>query len=152
MYRKDQIMINVNVTDLLPHAGKMVLLDRVLEYDQQSLVAETVVRNDGLFSDGETVPAWLGIEYMAQTIAAFGGMMSYQTGTPVNIGFLLGSRRYVSNISNFQVDTLIRITVKRLIEDQGLGVFDCQITGDGIDISANLNVYQPNFEDNLAIK
>lgn len=145
------MMLDVNVADLLPHDGKMVLLDRVLEYDQETLTAEVVVRNDGLFGDGKTVPAWLGIEYMAQTVAAHGGMMSHLAGRPVNLGFLLGTRRYLSNISEFVVGTRLTVKVRRLMEDQGLGVFICHISGEGIDISANLNVYQPDKLENRVI-
>jgi predicted hotdog family 3-hydroxylacyl-ACP dehydratase len=141
-------MIDINVADVLPHEGQMMLLDKILEYNQQRMVAETIVRNDGLFGDGLTVPAWLGIEYMAQTVAAHGGMMRYLAGKPINIGFLLGTRRYNSNTSSFNVGDLLKITVERLIEDQGLSAFACQIVGDGIDISAKLNVYQPNEIDN----
>jgi len=144
-------MIDINVGDLLPHDGNMVLLDGVVDYDQESLVAEVMVRDDGLFGDGKTIPAWIGIEYMAQTVAAHGGMMCHLVGKPINLGFLLGTRRYTSNISDFTVGTQLTVKVKRLIEDQGLGVFDCQILGDGIDISAKLNVYQPDKVENKVI-
>ena len=145
-------MMDIKISDLLPHDGNMVLLDRVLEYDQESLVAEVVVRDDGLFGDGRTIPAWIGIEYMAQTVAAHGGMMCHLAGKPINLGFLLGTRRYTSNISDFTVGTRLTVKVHRLIEDQGLGVFDCQISGDGCDILAKLNVYQPDKVENKVIR
>jgi predicted hotdog family 3-hydroxylacyl-ACP dehydratase len=144
-------MIDIEVAELLPHDGNMVLLDGVVDYDQESLVAEVVVRDDGLFGDGKTIPAWIGIEYMAQTVAAHGGMMCHLAGKPINLGFLLGTRRYISNISDFTVGTRLTVKVNRFIEDQGLGVFDCQILGDGIDISAKLNVYQPDKVENKVI-
>ena len=144
-------MIDIEVAELLPHVSNMVLLDRVVEYDQESLIAEVEVRKDGLFGDGKTIPAWIGIEYMAQTVAAHGGMMCHLVGKPINLGFLLGTRRYISNISDFTVGTRLTVKVNRLIEDQGLGVFDCQILGDGIDISAKLNVYQPDKAENKVI-
>ncbi len=144
-------MIDIEVAELLPHDGHMVLLDGVVDYDQESLVAEVVVRDDGLFGDGKTIPAWIGIEYMAQTVAAHGGMMCHLAGKPINLGFLLGTRRYISNISDFTVGTRLTVKVNRFIEDQGLGVFDCQILGDGIDISAKLNVYQPDKVENKVI-
>ena len=145
-------MIDIDVAELLPHDGKMVLLDRVVAYDQESLVAEVMVRDDGLFGDGKTIPAWIGIEYMAQTVAAHGGMMCHLAGKPVNLGFLLGTRRYTSHISDFTVGTQLTVKVNRLVEDQGLGVFICQILGDGIDISAKLNVYQPDKAENKVIR
>ncbi len=144
-------MIDIAVEKLLPHDGDMVLLDRVLEYDEDSLIAEVVVRSDGLFDDGKTAPAWLGIEYMAQTVAAHGGMMCYLAGRPIDLGFLLGTRRYNSNVAFFTVGTRLIVQVERCIQDQGLGVFSCQISGQGIDISAQLNVYLPDGGENRAM-
>jgi len=144
-------VIDINVADLLPHDGKMVLLDKVLQYDQESLVAEVIVRDDGLFASHNKIPAWIGIEYMAQTVAAHGGMMCYLAGKPINLGFLLGSRRYISSVADFDVGTRLIVKVSRIIEDQGLGVFDCHISAEGIDISAKLNVYQPDKAENKII-
>ncbi len=108
------------------------------------MIAEVIVRNDGLYGDQNSVPAWLGIEYMAQTIAALGGMKRRTAGKPINLGFLLGTRRYDCNIDAFAVGSVLTVSVKRLIQEQGLGVFDCRIEGPGVYISANLNVYHPD--------
>lgn len=139
------------VEELLPHSGRMVLLNRVIEFDEDNMVAEVIVRDDGLFGDGKTVPAWLGIEYMAQTIAALGGMKRRMAGKPLNPGFLLGTRRYECNVDIFPVKSVLTISVKRLVEDQELGVFDCRISAEGISASANLNVYQPDSAINRVI-
>jgi predicted hotdog family 3-hydroxylacyl-ACP dehydratase len=139
------------VEELVPHTGKMVLLNRVIEFDEENMVAEVIVREDGLFGDGNTVPAWLGIEYMAQTIAALGGMKRRLAGKPLNVGFLLGTRRYESNVGTFAVGSVLIVSVKRLVEDQGLGVFDCLITAEGISVSAKLNVYQPESALNRVV-
>ena len=140
-----------SVDELVPHAGKMALLERVVEFDWEKVVAEAVVRGDGLFGDECSVPAWLGIEYMAQTIAAMGGMKRRLLGESINLGFLLGTRRYECNVDRFEVGTVLKISVRRLIQDQGLGVFDCRIEGEGILATAKLNVYQPDTEVNRVI-
>ena len=139
------------VEELLPHSGRMVLLDRVIEFDEENMVAEVIVRDDGLFGHDNTVPAWLGIEYMAQTIAALGGMKRRLAGKTLNPGFLLGTRRYDCNVDIFAVGSVLTVNVKRLVEDQGLGVFDCRIAAEGILASAKLNVYQPDTAINRVI-
>ena len=139
------------VEELLPHSGRMVLLNRVIEFDEEYMVTEVIVRDDGLFGDGKTVPAWLGIEYMAQTIAALGGMKRRLAGKSLNLGFLLGTRRYDCNVEIFPVGSVLTVSVKRLVEDQGLGVFDCRITAESISASAKLNVYQPDSAINRVI-
>ncbi len=139
------------VEELLPHSGRMVLLNRVIEFDEENMVAEVIVRDDGLFGDGNTVPAWLGIEYMAQTIAALGGMKRRLAGKPLNPGFLLGTKRYECNVDLFPMGSVLTVSIKRLVEDQGLGVFDCHITAEGMSASAKLNVYQPDSAINRVI-
>lgn len=143
-------MIDYNdIAALLPHSGAMVLLDRVYGFDGESLSAELIVRADGLLGDEYSVPAWAGIEYMAQTIAAYSGIRSKLAGEPIKLGFLLGTRSYTSNVSSFAVGTVLSIQIKNIIEDEKLGVFDCKLRGDGIIINANLNVYQPPLDFQL---
>lgn len=141
-------MIDIDVSQLLQHDGNIMLLDKIIAYDENSMTAEAIVRADGWFDDGKTVPAWLGIEYMAQTVAAHDGMMCKLAGKPNNTGFLLGTRRYQCNSGSIAVGLVLSITVKRLVEDQGLAVFDCHIKGDSVDISAKINVYQPDSSIN----
>ena len=133
----------IDIAELIPHSGKMVWLDRIVDCDDNALSAEFVVRDDGLLGNDETVPTWAGIEYMAQAIAAYAGMMSRRAGEPVKPGFLLGTRRYSSNIAEFKVGSTLTVRVKKIIQENNLAAFECKIQGDGVEVSANLNVYQP---------
>jgi predicted hotdog family 3-hydroxylacyl-ACP dehydratase len=134
----------IDVAALIPHTGDMVLLDRIVEFDDPRLTAELVVRGDSLLGgDESSVPAWVGIEYMAQTIAAYAGMIAKQANLPIRLGFLLGTRRYCSNVAVFNVGTTLSIKIEKILHDENLGVFDCRILGDGVEVTANLNVYQP---------
>jgi predicted hotdog family 3-hydroxylacyl-ACP dehydratase len=133
-----------DVASLLPHSGAMVLLDKVIDFHELGLKAELTVRNDGLLcSDAAKIPAWAGIEYMAQAIAAYIGIQAKLAGEPIKLGYLLGTRRYNSNIAAFPVGTVLTVHIEKIIQDDKLGVFDCKINGDGIEVNANLNVYQP---------
>ena len=132
-----------DIEELIPHSQRMVLLDRIVDFNERSLTAELTVRDDGLFGDGKTVAAYVGIEYMAQAIAAYAGIQSKQAGEAIKIGFLLGTRRYSSNVSCFTVGTMLTVQVKNIIQDEKLGVFDCKIYAKDIEITANLTVYQP---------
>ena len=136
-------MKHFDIKELVPHSGKMLLLEHVIDYDRQSLTAEIIVRQDGLFDQGQTVPAWLGIEYMAQTIAAFTGVTDRLAGRPIRSGFLLGTRRYEVDRSAFDVGEQLIVAVTELMRDQALAVFDCQLSGNNVTASAKLNVYQP---------
>lgn len=132
-----------DIAELIPHSGRMVLLDKIITFDEHSLSAELTVRNDGLLGDANSVPAYAGIEYMAQAIAAYAGIQAKQAGEPIKIGFLLGTRRYTSNVGSFAVGTVLTVQVTKIIQDDKLGVFDCKIHATDIEITASLTVYQP---------
>ena len=89
-------MVMPDIRSLVPHAGSMVLLDRVISVEENSLCAEVGIRSDSLFCNADGVGAWVGIEYMAQAIGAYAGYRARLRGEPVKIGFLLGTRRYES--------------------------------------------------------
>ena len=148
-------MIDFNKTDiaeLIPHSGKMVLLDRVISCDNNSLSAAVVVRDDGLLGNDKTVPSWVGIEYMAQTVAAYAGVMAKRAGEPVKLGFLLGTRRYNSNVAEFKVGATLTVRVEKIIQNNTLGAFECLIQGVDVEVNANLNVYHPPLNDHKQVK
>jgi predicted hotdog family 3-hydroxylacyl-ACP dehydratase len=123
----------------------MVLLDQIEYWDETGLQASVTIRADAPFADVSGVPAWVGIELMAQTIAAFGGCRARRAGQPVKIGFLVGSRRYSVSHTYFPIGTHLQVNVQEIVTgDQGLSVFECTLHGPGdISASANINVFQP---------
>lgn len=139
------------LNELLAHEGCMMLLDKIIKFDGQSMVSEVVVRYDGLFGDDKAVPALVGIEYMAQTISAHGNMMDKLAQRPSYLGFLLGTRSYISNVGSFLTGSVLTVTVEKIIQEQGLGVFDCKITAPGVLVEAKLNVYQPDSAQNRVL-
>jgi predicted hotdog family 3-hydroxylacyl-ACP dehydratase len=133
-----------DIRSLVLHAGPMVLLDRVVAVEQESLCAEVRIRPDSLFCAGGGVGAWVGLEYMAQAIAAYGGYGARLRGEPVRIGFLLGSRRYECRRPIFEVGSVLRITVRVSHSQNGLASFECRIDdADGQLATANVTVFQP---------
>jgi len=134
--------LRMDVAELLPHTGRMVWLDKVLTWDEDSVTAGLTVRGDALFGEGNTVPAWAGIEYMAQTIGLYAGIHAKRAGEPIRLGFLLGARRYESNVPAFTMGTALTVRAEKAMQDESLLVFNCLITGENVKVSATLNVYQ----------
>ncbi|MBV1915847.1 MAG: hotdog family protein [Pseudomonadales bacterium] len=133
------------VTELVPHSGKMSLLDRVTEYGEEWLQAEVTITKHSMFLAKQGVPGWVGLEYMAQTIAAFAGLQERLSDGPPKLGFLVGSRRYSCSQEYFPVGQTLRLRVEREMETKaGLNVFQCSLQGDGVEASARLNVFQPD--------
>ena len=82
-----------DIPSLVPHGGAMSLLGRLLSTEGESLVAEVAIGPDSMFCTNGSVGAWVGVEYMAQAVAAHAGYAAGLRGEPVRVGFLLGARR-----------------------------------------------------------
>jgi len=134
---------NITVSELLPHDPPMVLLDRALSYDETTLIAEVEIRPESVLCADGGVPAWVGIEYMAQAVAAHAGFKARLDGGLPSVGYLLGTRSYRSSLSSFPVGATLRIHIRALFTETGLGAFACRIDMDGEVASATINVYQP---------
>ena len=74
-----------DIRTLVPHAGPMVLLDRVVSVDDENLCAEVRIRADSLFCVAGEVGAWAGLEYMAQAIGAYAGMPRVSAVNPSSL-------------------------------------------------------------------
>ena len=141
-----------DIRSLVPHAGPMVLLDRVISVDEDSLLAEVRIRSDSLFCNTDGVGAWVGIEYMAQAIGAWAGYIAQLRGEPVKLGFLLGTRRYDCSRPIFVSGSVLRVHIQRVFQDEnGLGSFECYIDDEeGRIATAAVSVFQPpNVNDFL---
>lgn len=79
---------------LVPHAGRMLLIDRVISWDDQSLRAScrSHASVDNPLRQGGRLSAVHALEYGAQAMAVHGGLLAERFGEPVIDGFLAGSR------------------------------------------------------------
>ena len=129
----------------VPHRGAMSLLDSVERRDELSIVARVRVPAEGLFVGADGVPAWVGIEYMAQAVAAWSGARAQAGGGSPRIGYLLGSRRYEATVAAFAIGAELQVFAQcELMGDNGLAMFDCRITQDGrVLASGRLSVFEP---------
>jgi predicted hotdog family 3-hydroxylacyl-ACP dehydratase len=134
---------NIPVRELLPHDPPMVLLDRALAYTESELVAEVDIRADSILCEADGVPGWVGIEYMAQAVAAHAGYQGRLAGQSPRIGYLLGTRSYKSSLSVFPIGKTLTVYIESLFVEMGLGAFACRIEMSGPVATATINVYQP---------
>lgn len=133
------------VRELVPHSGKMSLLSRIVGYGDGWLQSEVDVTRESTFADERGVPAWIGMEYMAQTIAAYAGLQERNQGGVPKIGFLLGSRNYSSSKDYFCHGRTFQIKVElEMVAANGLNVFNCVLTGNETRAEAVINVFQPD--------
>lgn len=134
-------------SQVLPHRGDMCLIDSIDEYGSDWIKAGVEVAGRGLFGSGDgTVAAWLGIEYMAQTVAAYAGMEQLQAGKPIGVGMLIGARRYEASVATFAEGWRLSVMARLQWRDgDQLGVFECVLARDGeVLATADVKVYRPD--------
>ncbi|WP_198120463.1 ApeP family dehydratase [Massilia rhizosphaerae] len=143
-----------DIRTLVPHDGAMSLLGRLLAADAETLCAEVAIAADTLFLADGAVGAWVGVEYMAQAVAAHAGFGARLRGEPVRVGFLLGTRRYACTVAAFPAGSVLHVHVQQVLKgENGLGAYDCRIVdgaGGAEWASATITVFQPdNVEEFL---
>ena len=138
-------MIDWPLAELLPHAGDMILIDQVLSFDEEQIHTRVTVKPGGLFNRAGRQPAGLGRH---RADGAKRRRLCRLPCTPARqgreLGFLLGTRKFECNVEHFAAGAELNIHGLRSLEDDnGMGVFECHLTGDGIQASARLNVFRP---------
>lgn len=132
----------------------MRLLDRIVAFDEQGIVARTRVDPDAWYAgpDG-SMPSWIGIELMAQAIAAHANLTDgIKDGAPRR-GVLLGTRSFEATTTRFAPATEITVRARRVYrEPEGLGAYDCELAVDERMLAhAVLKVFEPaDFDDFVA--
>jgi predicted hotdog family 3-hydroxylacyl-ACP dehydratase len=138
------------IEELLPHRGTMLLLDRITNFDTETIYSEYTPRAHAWYCDERGhMPAWIGIELMAQTIAAQVGLVKRSQAAPPKQGVLLGTRSYAATQPFFMVgQTLCIQSTLIFLDDSGLGAYECSICVNDLEVaSATLKVFEPdNFE------
>ena len=140
-------MTEFTIEQVLPHEHPMILLDQLTSFSENSASCCCTITEQSLFFDTilNGVPSYVGIEYMAQSIAAYANANELSQSRSVEIGFLVSSRKYKCEFSVFKQGLVLTINVEKIYKDEsGLSAFDCNIFTDGQQIaSARINVFQP---------
>jgi predicted hotdog family 3-hydroxylacyl-ACP dehydratase len=131
--------------DLLFHTPPMILIDDIVGWAPGEFAAAVnISERTRFYVEGKGVPAYVGIEYMAQTCGLYAGFESKQQGRPVRLGFLLGSRNFHTDADWFSPGERLIVTVRETYRQEPMGIFDCTIECDAKRVAtARLSVYQP---------
>jgi predicted hotdog family 3-hydroxylacyl-ACP dehydratase len=131
---------------IIPHRGTMLLIDAVNTFSEDALSARATVRADAWYADADgAMPAWIGIELMAQTIAAHVALLAMRGGGRARPGVLLGSRSYKALQASFASGAQLLIHAAELLRsEEGHGAYECTIHhGDVCCAEAVIKVFQP---------
>ena len=137
------------IASLVPHTAPMLLLDRLGEATATTARCEVRVgatlalflREDG------ALPGWVGIELMAQTVAAWSGYQGFLRQEGPQIGLLLGARNYQCHRARLPAGSLLTIDCEQLLQDGALASLQCDLRCEGeLVAEARLSTIQPDAE------
>jgi predicted hotdog family 3-hydroxylacyl-ACP dehydratase len=122
----------------------MLLLDTLVDIGADFACCEWEACASPFANEEFGVPMYVGIETMAQCIAAHAGARAKVRGLGPPLGFLLGTRHFLCSTSHFEPGRTYVAECKELVRDsQGMGSFACKIRLDGVCVaSANLAVLE----------
>ncbi len=120
----------VDVGALLPHAGAMVLLDRVLDWDGANIRCAASSHRDGNnpLRCEDRLPAVSGVEYAAQAIAAHRVLTGSAPAAPLLQGRLAAIRElrlFVDRLDDVPGDVIVG--AQTLLVDGGRAIYDFTI-------------------------
>jgi predicted hotdog family 3-hydroxylacyl-ACP dehydratase len=123
----------------------MSLLDSIDEYGEDWLRASLTVSPSSTFADVHGVPGWVGLEYMAQTAAAFAGIERAQRGEKASIGLLIGARYYRCMQQLIPFGTRLIVEARLALRDEeDFAAYNCTLSAErGRIAECTLKAYRP---------
>jgi predicted hotdog family 3-hydroxylacyl-ACP dehydratase len=122
------------IADLVPHAGKMCLLETIVHWDDSHVVASTSTHLDPanpLRRDGRLDSINL-CEYGAQAMAVHGGLLAQREGRPARPGFLVSLRDvWVAGADAGAGATPLVVVARRVHGDPAGWQYDFEVSRDG---------------------
>lgn len=139
------------IEDVVPHDHPMILIDELVSYDDEKACCQVTINEKSNFFNTQkrSVPSYVAIEYMAQSIAAFANANEKDQGREVSIGFLVSSRKFTMAVSEFSEGMQLQVFVTQLYaESGGLSAFDCYVEFEGNQVAAaKINTFNPEDAD-----
>lgn len=123
----------IPIEELLLQRREMLLLERVLDFSPTHVeVGTTVPQHHPLVHEAQGMPAWVGVELMAQAVSVFSALELRARGQPPRIGLLLGARNFEALVPYFASGANLNVRATLALRDAtSLGIFDCIIQSQG---------------------
>ena len=142
--------------NLLPHKGRMFLLDRAVDvdFDEYSITTQVDVTEQSMFYD-ETlggIPSYVTFEYMAQSISALSGIDNRRRGLPPKVGVILSVSDFKTAVPVLKAGTTVTVLdVQQDIVDKVFSVSCTAYIGDTPVSSGKLTVMEVDDLKELGI-
>ena len=139
----------IDIHELLPQKDPFVMVGRLVWFDEEKTVTETLVSEDNIFVDNGFFSASGIIENMAQTCAArIGYVNKYILQKGIQIGFI-GAIRGLNLFCRPKTGDLLRTTVTVREEIFGMTLVEAEVkVGDRLVAEAGMKIALRESEDN----
>ncbi|WP_455211396.1 hypothetical protein [Kaarinaea lacus] len=104
MLTNDVLMGHDEICSMIPHAGAMCLLDRVLSWDETSIVCQSTSHqnpHNPLIKNGK-LSSIHAVEYAAQAMAVHGCLLANAKGEQLKPGYLAALKEVQLNVTYLQ--------------------------------------------------
>jgi predicted hotdog family 3-hydroxylacyl-ACP dehydratase len=118
-----------DIAKLVPHAGRMCLLEEVLAWDENSIRCRATSHRDPanpLRSDGR-LAAIAGVEYAAQAVAVHGGLSGDNSSMG---GYLAALRDIICSVARLDTESAdLVVSATRVAAEGGRLLYDFRLEG-----------------------
>ncbi len=107
---------DVSVEDLIPHRGRMKLIDDIIRVDEETAVTESIVKKDWPLFEGTSVSPLVLIELTAQTAGvSMGWEESVLKGKDIEgrLGWLVGVKEARFHLDRIPANSRIRVSATK---------------------------------------
>jgi predicted hotdog family 3-hydroxylacyl-ACP dehydratase len=142
------MMTDFNLDDIILHKPPMRLIDDILCIDENFAKCTAKISPNHLFyqADVDGVYAWIGIEMMAQTAAAYvyGITAGKEAQDVAKIAFLTSVRQFNASVDYYPCGSSLTVIAHKNLLEESYAVFDCEIWQEECKVaSAKISAYQP---------
>lgn len=130
---------------LVLHRPPLRMIDGIRQVSAEHCIAFVRIPETAWYADANgDMPAWFGLELMAQTISAYSGFKKVATGSALKVGLLLGTNSYRCAVPAFLPGEELEIEVRlHYFDESGLSAFICELRRQGESIAcATLKVFE----------
>ena len=136
----NQLIEKAELATLIPHKGKMFLLDRITSWNLSdwTLTAQTDLTDSFMFFDSAsgTIPTWASFELIAQSIAALTSIDCKLNGKPLSMGMILSVSSMHFSLPALKSGTTATISVRRESEVDRIFSFSGSLFIDGTEAAS----------------
>lgn len=125
---------NAELCELIPHSGKMCLIDSVEKWDDESIMCttQTHLKHDNPLLSNGILPVSALIEYGAQAMAIHGALIAGKSGEKMQKGYLAALKdvNFFENLEVNNITSPLMIKATRKFASQGNMIYEFLITSE----------------------